>query len=159
MKYSRKLSDTIHCLAFIHLGEKEHLTSAKIAESVKTNPAYIRQLMATLKKAGLITNTQGQANACLSRPANQINMLDIYRAAEGDKPLLHLDIDTNPECGVGIHVQLAIGDFYQEIQKTAEQKMKEITLQDIIDRYHEKVKNISISADQTEIGKEGLTDE
>ena len=33
-------------------------------------------------------------------PADEITMLDIYRAVEGEKPLLHLDIDTNPECGV-----------------------------------------------------------
>lgn len=38
--------------------EKEHLTSAQIAKSVKTNPAYIRQLMAVLKNASLISNTQ-----------------------------------------------------------------------------------------------------
>lgn len=80
--------------------EKEHLTSAQIAKSTKTNPAYIRQLMATLKNASLISNTQGQANACLTKPADEITMLDIYRAVEGEKPLLHLDIDTNPECGV-----------------------------------------------------------
>ena len=159
MKYSKKLSDTIHCLAFIALGEKEHLTSTRIAESVKTNPAYIRQLMAALKRAGLISNTQGQANACLTRPADQITMLDIYRAVEGDKPLLHLDVDTNPECGIGILVQLSIGDFYREIQETAEQKMGEITLQDIIDRYHEKIKNLPIDTDQAEIRKEGLADE
>ena len=75
--------------------EKEHLTSAQIAKSVKTNPAYIRQLMAVLKNASLISNTQGQANACLTKPADEITMLDIYRAVEGEKPLLHLDIDTN----------------------------------------------------------------
>ena len=80
--------------------EKEHLTSAQIAKSVKTNPAYIRQLMAALKNESLISNTQGQANACLTKPADEITMLDIYRAVEGEKPLLHLDIDTNPECGV-----------------------------------------------------------
>ena len=96
MKYSRKLSDTIHTLAYICLGEEEHLTSARIAESVKTNPAYIRQLMAALKNAGLISNTQGQANACLTKPADEITMLDVYRAVEGEKPLLHLDIDINP---------------------------------------------------------------
>ena len=33
--------------------EKEHLTSAQIAKSVKTNPAYIRQLMAVLKMQAL----------------------------------------------------------------------------------------------------------
>lgn len=59
--------------------EKEHLTSSQIAKSVKANPAYIRQLMAALKNASLISNTQGQANACLTKPADEITMLDIYR--------------------------------------------------------------------------------
>ena len=139
MKYSRKLSDTIHTLAFICLGEKEHLTSARIAESVKTNPAYIRQLMSALKKAGLISTVQGQAQAALTRSAEQITMLDIYRAVEGDKPLLHLDIHTNPECGVGVNIQLAAGDFYREVQEAAEKKMQEISLQDIIDRFYERI--------------------
>ena len=97
MKYSTKLSDTIHLLSFLCLGEGKKMTSARIAESVKTNPAYIRQLMSALKKAGLISTVQGQAQAALTRPAEQISMLDIYRAVEGDKPLLHLDIHTNPE--------------------------------------------------------------
>ena len=45
MKYSTKLSDTIHILIFIALGDDEQLSSTKIAESIKTNPAYVRQLM------------------------------------------------------------------------------------------------------------------
>ena len=57
-----------------------------------------------------------------------------------DKPLLHLDTHTNPECGVGINIQLALQDFYREIQKTAEKKMQEITLQDIVERYYQKLK-------------------
>lgn len=155
MKYSRKLSDTIHCLAFIAMGENEHLTSTKIAESVKTNPAYIRQLMSALRKAGLLSTRQGQANACLTKPAEQITMLDVYRAVEGEKPLLHLDVDTNPDCGVGVLVQLAIGDFYQEIQKTAEKEMKNITLRDVIDRYHEKLKNTEFTVHESDNQKRG----
>ena len=54
MKYSTKLSDTIHILIFIALGDEEQLSSTKIAESIKTNPAYVRQLMATLKNAGIV---------------------------------------------------------------------------------------------------------
>ena len=100
MKYSTKLSDTIHILIFIALGDDEQLSSTKIAESIKTNPAYVRQLMATLKNAGIVVNTQGHANAALAKSADKINMYDIYRAVEGDKPLLHLDTDTNPDCGI-----------------------------------------------------------
>ena len=138
MKYSTKLSDTIHLLVFLYLAEGDRITSAKIAESVKTNPAYIRQLMSAVKKGGLITSDRGQANAALTRTVDRITMLDIYRAVEGEKPLLHLDIHTNPECGVGVNIQLAIGDFYREVQDAAEQKMRKITLKDIIERYYEK---------------------
>ena len=138
MKYSTKLSDTIHLLVFLYLAEGDRITSAKIAESVKTNPAYIRQLMSALKKGGLITSDRGQANAALTRNVDRITMLDIYRAVEGEKPLLHLDIHTNPGCRVGGNIQLAIGDFYREVQDAAEQKMRKITLKDIIERYYEK---------------------
>ena len=126
MKYSTKLSDTIHILIFIALGDDEQLSSTKIAESIKTNPAYVRQLMATLKNAGIVVNTQGHANAALAKSADKINMYDIYRAVEGDKPLLHLDTDTNPDCGIGINIQFAIGDFYHEIQNMVDEKMKSI---------------------------------
>ena len=120
MKYSTKLSDTIHLLVFLYLAEGDRITSAKIAESVKTNPAYIRQLMSALKKGGLITSDRGQANAALTRTVDRITMLDIYRAVEGEKPLLHLDIHTNPECGVGVNIQLAIAE-------TAEQEFADLT--------------------------------
>ena len=51
---------------------------------------------------------------------------------EGEKPLLHLDTHTNPDCGVGINIQLSLQGFYNEIQKNTEEKMNTITLQDII---------------------------
>ena len=148
MKYATKLSDALHILAFLSMGVGQRITSAKIAESVKTNPAYIRQLMAKLKSAGMITSSQGQANAELTRRPDEITVLDVYRAIEGNKPLLHWDIDTNPECGVGIYVQLSIADFYQEIQKAAEQKMQTITLQDIIDRYGKKLDELEQKAER-----------
>ena len=75
-------------------------------------------------------------------------MLDVYRAAEGEKPLLHLDVDTNPACGVGIHIQLAIADFYQQVQQAAEQKMGEITLADILARYHKKIEGLDLFGEQ-----------
>lgn len=148
MKYSTKLSDALHILAFLSLGTSQRLTSARIAESVKTNPAYIRQLMAALKGAGIITNTRGQANPELTRRPDEITVLDVYRAVEGNKPLLHWDIDTNPDCGVGIYIQLSIADFYQEIQWSAENRMQSITLQAVLDRYHQKLDEFGLTPGQ-----------
>ena len=114
MKYPTRLSDAVHILAFIALYPNCDLTSNKLAESVQTNPAYVRQLMSAL------------------------------RAVEGNKPLLHQDIHTNPACGVGVNIQLVLRDFYLDIQKTAEQRMQEITLKDVLEQYHMKLEGMPL---------------
>lgn len=68
----------------------------------------------------------------------QIRLLDIYKAVEGDKPLLHLDTHTNPDCGTGINIQLSLQGFYNKIKKLLKKKMNMITLQDIMNAYYQR---------------------
>lgn len=149
MKHSTKLSDTIHLLATVQiirevserLGNPPNslLSSAAIAESIHTNPGYVRQLMMIARKADLLVTERGKSNPSLARPAKEISLLDIYRAAEGEKPLLTLDTHTNPECRVGVAIQHSLGDAYGKIQESAEREMARITLRDIIDGYYARV--------------------
>ena len=138
MKYSTRLSDAVHILAFIALNPKGSLSSDSIAESIYTNPGCVRQLMSCLRRAGLISSVKGHPRPALLREPALVTLLDIYQAVEGEKPLLHLDTHTNPECGVGIYIQLSLQDFFDQIQKKAEEEMRSVTLQDILDRYQEK---------------------
>lgn len=142
MKYSTRLSDAVHILAFVALHPDCDLTSTKLAESVRTNPAYVRQLMSALRKGGLLVSVKGHPRPALAREPEQITLLDAYRAVEGDKPLLHQDIHTNPACGVGVNIQLALGEFYGEIQQAAEHRMEQITLQQVLERYHSKIEGM-----------------
>lgn len=139
MKYSTKVSDAVHIMIYIILDPADSLTSSKIAESIKTNPGCVRQLMSSLRRYGLLSSVKGHPRPSLTRVPKDITLLDVYRAVEGQKPLLHLDTHTNPECGVGIYIQLSLQDYFDQIQKTSEEEMKRITLQDILDRYQEKV--------------------
>ena len=75
----------------------------------------------------------------LAKEPCQITLLDAYRAVEGDKPLLHQDTHTNPACGVGVNIQLVLRDCYDLVQARAEESMRSITLQEILDRYTEKL--------------------
>ena len=59
MKYPTRLSDAVHILAFIALYPNCDLTSNKLAESIQTNPAYVRQLMSALRKGGLLVSVKG----------------------------------------------------------------------------------------------------
>ncbi len=136
MKYSTRVSDAVHIMVFIHLNPRRDLSSSAVAYSIKTNPSYVRQLMAALKKAGLLNGTRGQAAPSLAREPSAIALLDIYRAVEGNKPLLHLDTHTNPECGVGVNIQLALSGCYAAVQRSAESRMAEITLEDVIKAYY-----------------------
>ena len=142
MKYPTRLSDAVHILAFIALYPDCDLTSNKLAESVQTNPAYVRQLMSALRKGGLLVSVKGHPRPALAREPEKITLLDAYRAVEGNKPLLHQDIHTNPDCGVGVNIQLALWDCYDLVQARAEETMRSITLQEILERYTEKLSHL-----------------
>ena len=142
MKYPTKLSDAVHILAFLGLHPGAELTSEKIAESVQTNPAYVRQLMSALRKGGLLTSVKGHPRPALAKPPGELTLLDAYRAVEGEKPILHQDTHTNPACGVGVNIQLVLADCYREVQSAAEQRMREITLAEIMERYHQRLEHL-----------------
>ena len=142
MKYPPRLSDAVHILAFIALYPDCDLTSNKLAESVQTNPAYVRQLMSALRKGGLLVSVKGHPRPALAREPEKITLLDAYRAVEGNKPLLHQDIHTNPACGVGVNIQLVLRDCYDLVQARAEEAMRSITLQEILERYTEKLSHL-----------------
>lgn len=131
MKYSTRLSDAVHLLLFVHLNPEAGLSSTAIAASICTNPACVRQMMCKLRRAGLLTSTQGRARPALARDIGGITLLDVYRAVEGQKPLLHLDTHTNPECGVGLCIQGALQTYFDRVQARSEEEMGRITLRDI----------------------------
>ena len=146
MKYSTKVSDAVHIMAYISLSGGCPLSSGKIAESIQTNAGYVRQLMSALRKGGLLNSVKGHPRPALAKEPCQITLLDAYRAVEGDKPLLHQDTHTNPACGVGVNIQLVLRDCYDLVQTKAEDAMRSITLQEVLDRYEEKLSHLGKKA-------------
>lgn len=139
MKYSLKLSHAVHIMVFIYTSEGVPVSSDKIAESIHTNPGCVRQIMSALRNAGLIKSVVGHPKPELAKDPGDISLLDIYKAVEGDKPLLHLDTHTNPECGVGVNIQLALQSFYDKVQRDAESSMSGISLNDIIKEFQQRI--------------------
>lgn len=139
MAYSTKLSDALHLLVFIHEQQGSDLSSKAIAVSLAGNASSVRQMMSKLRCAGLIESVVGHAKPQLARDPECITMLDVFRAMEGDKPLLHMDTHTNPKCGLGVNVQLVIGEMFDDVQRQAEAAMEAITLRRIIDEYRSRI--------------------
>lgn len=132
MRYSHKLSDAVHILAYIEVYHDGDLSSQAIAASVESNPALIRRLMVALRQAGLLTTQQGAAQPRLTREPGLISLLDIYRAVRVEGSLLHIDDKTNPQCIVGGNIQETLRGAYQQVQRAAENQMAQIKLSELI---------------------------
>ncbi|KRM55167.1 Rrf2 family transcriptional regulator [Lacticaseibacillus sharpeae] len=133
MKYSHKLSDAVHILAFVAINPANDLSSAVIASSVQSNASQIRRLMSQLVKAGLLTSQPGKVAVSLGRDAREITLFDVYAAVEDYRHLIHVDEDTNPLCPVGGNIQDVLNGVYADVQAQAEAAMRQTNLQQIID--------------------------
>ncbi|MFZ2352454.1 Rrf2 family transcriptional regulator [Paucilactobacillus nenjiangensis] len=133
MKYSHKLSDAVHVLSYVEIYKDGDLSSNAIADSIESNPSLVRRLMSSLVQGGLLETRPGSVSPKLTRPTNQITLLDIYNAIEIDHNFLHVDEKTNPACVVGGNIQDALNDVYAKVQQDAEASMQQVKLSSIID--------------------------
>lgn len=80
--------------ALIDLGlysEKEAVSLQSIAGRQNISVSYLEQLMALLKKAGLVKSIRGAAGGYfLGRPAEEISVGDILRVLEGGLEARHV---------------------------------------------------------------------
>jgi len=137
MKFSHKLSDAVHLLAYIEIFPDDDLSSRAIARSIVTNPSMVRSLMMDLRKAGLLKTKQGSAEPELAKKPEEISLYDIFAAVGMDHHLLHVDEDTEQKCPVGGNIQGPLAKAYAEVEEAAFAKMREISLQEIVDQIKE----------------------
>ena len=89
--------------ALIDLGlhcETEAVSIQSIAGRQNISDSYLEQLMAKLKKAGLVESTRGAGGGYrLGRPAEEISVGDVLRALEGNlEPVECAGLDPEGEC-------------------------------------------------------------
>lgn len=137
MKFSHKLSDAVHLLVYIEIFPDDDLSSRAIARSIVTNPSMVRSLMMDLRKAGLLKTKQGSAEPELAKKPEEISLYDIFAAVGMDHHLLHVDEDTEQKCPVGGNIQGPLAKAYAEVEEAAFAKMREISLQEIVDQIKE----------------------
>jgi DNA-binding IscR family transcriptional regulator len=129
---NNRLSDLLHILVYVKMHDQEKLTSDLIASSLNTNASLVRRMMGQLRKADLLETTQGTAAPKLTRAPQDISVFDVYLATCPEAPLLKVDHNTSKKCEVGNAIPEVLNKYYLDIQSTAEAKMRQITLQEII---------------------------
>lgn len=134
MQFSSRLPIAVHILlAIVEFEGKEKTTSAFLAGSVNINPVIIRNTLRQLKAAGLVMVKAGEGGASLAKEPKDITLLDVFDAVEKEEALFHFHENPNPECPVGKNVHAVLDNKLFAIREVMREKMKSITLQDLID--------------------------
>jgi DNA-binding IscR family transcriptional regulator len=139
MHISNKCSIAIHCLIFIneYCAEKK-VTSELLSLSTGCNPVTIRNIVSSLKKAGLITVRFGTGGAAIAMPLQEISLYQICMAVEPDAidKMVGIHSSPSPFCPVGKNINHVLSDTYNTLHRDVVNSMKHITLQSIVDDYH-----------------------
>lgn len=139
MRISTKCSIALHCLIFIAEYEnKAKVTSELLAKSTGCNPAAIRSILNSLQKANIIYVTRGIGGAHLYKSPENLNMWTIYHSVEPDglEHLIGFHSAPSEVCPVGRNIEVILKEPYYQIGNSVKQEMEKVTLQHLLDHYH-----------------------
>ena len=146
-------------------GDKKHckkMTGEALAESVGINSVIVRNILALLKNAGLISIFRGSNGARLTKSATQISLLDIFYAVEStpksedsltlkreSKESTHKEsaytkervgytlfrFHTNPNllCPLGKNIHSLLDSHFIKAQRVLEEYLASVKLSDLLE--------------------------
>lgn len=132
MRINTRFTVAVHILSLIALNDKP-VTSEMMALSVGSHPVAIRQVMSSLKKAGLIETRNGLPGGQLNKPQEEITLREIYQAVKKPEKCALFDFHPkpNPMCPVGCNIKAALNAPLMHVQTAMESALGEYTLKDV----------------------------
>lgn len=136
MQISTRFTMAVHILLAIgEFAPTTRTTSTFLSQSVNANPVVIRRALGQLKDAGIITVEMGPGGAAFARPAEQITLLDVYRAVESTEDhLFNFHENPNAECPVGRNIHAVLDSELNDAQKALEDRLAQTSIADLLAR-------------------------
>lgn len=137
MKLNTNLTVAIHTILCIAYFEKDYkVTSDFIASSTGMNPVIIRKILRKLQTAGMVETKAGVGGSTLSKKAEEITLLDIYKTVseekEGERTVFNFHANPNPKCPVGSKIHAVLEEPFNGAQKALEEELKKTTIMDLM---------------------------
>ena len=113
-----RFSIALHILTLLARAEAEWLSSEFIAGSININPVLVRKELANLRNHQLVESREGKnGGSCLSRPAREICLSDVYLAVHQQELLAKSKNKPNPHCQVGKQINTHLTRLYNNAEK------------------------------------------
>jgi Rrf2 family protein len=121
----------VHVMTLLAGAPDEVLSSERLAGSANANPVHVRRVLGALRREGLVRSRPGVHGGWqLEGPADSVTLAEVWRAVQGDDPLLGLH-GAAPECTVGQRIQHALGDVDRRAARAVEEELARTTVHDL----------------------------
>jgi Rrf2 family transcriptional regulator, cysteine metabolism repressor len=107
----------------------------EVAQKQQLSETYLEQLIAHLKKAGLVTSVRGaQGGYELIRKPEEITVGEIIRVLEGPLAPSECVVDDEPECSKAEYCVTRL--LWEKIRESINNVIDSITLNDMVNDYY-----------------------
>lgn len=131
MKLSTKVRYGFRFMINLALNYNHRLVQVKeVADKEHISPKYLEQIAASFKTAGLVKVSRGaKGGYCLIQPPEEITLLDVFRAVEGEIRLTECS-DASASCPNG--EECMMNSLWKGLNRNMEEYLIQRTLADVI---------------------------
>ena len=133
MAANTQFSIAVHLMLALGYGNGRQVTSGELASSINTSPSFVRRILAKLSKAHLVSTTTGKSGSCLlAKRAEDISLLEIYKAVDAPQTFVIHDYPVQNSCRVSCNIEAVMQKVLTKAQKSFEGSLGDTTLAEVI---------------------------
>ena len=122
----------VHVLTLLGSDLDERHSSEFLADSAGSSAVHVRRVLGGLRRAGLVRSRPGPNGGWqLAGPLEETTLADVWRAVNGDDPLLGLH-SANPACPVGRRIHKTLIDVDRRAAEALVAELEQTTLRDLV---------------------------
>jgi Rrf2 family protein len=122
-----------HIMTALGFCHGKEIPSATLAKSVNAEPTFVRKSLSKLSKAGLIITTRGKNGASrLTRPPEQITLLDIYCASAAPPTFAIHRYPEYKKCPISVNIKGCMSAVLKQAQHSFENTLDGISLAEMV---------------------------
>lgn len=113
-------------------------TSPQLATSLDTNPSFVRKIVSTLSKSGILISSDGVGGGIrLARPAPDIKLLEIHGSVLPEQKAWSARENIPTICSVTRNISAVSDQLSARADKAVAGVLEGVTVQDCIDRINQ----------------------
>ncbi|MFM2479591.1 Rrf2 family transcriptional regulator [Celerinatantimonas sp. MCCC 1A17872] len=127
-----QFSIAVHIL--VGIAKYAHVNTSQLAQSVNTNPIFVKRIVGKLAKNGLVLSSRGRNGGnSLVREAKDISLLDVYRAVNAPSLFAIHHYEKVASCSISSNIQQTLTEVRNTLQHEVDQKLMQLSIQDMLD--------------------------